>query len=103
MGLVSYAWAGLGAAFGPVMLLSLFWKRMTIQGAVAGIITGGASVVIWESVPALAATGIYSLAPAFVLALAAIIIVSLATKIDRSKVDELFAKASQAELGGTES
>lgn len=103
MGLVSYAWAGLGAAFGPVMLLSLFWKRMTIQGAVAGIITGGASVIIWESVPALAATGIYSLAPAFVLALAAIIIVSLATKIDRSKVDELFAKASQAELGGTES
>lgn len=102
MGLVSYAWAGLGAAFGPVMLLSLFWKRMTIQGAVAGIIIGGASVIIWESVPALAATGIYSLAPAFVLALAAIIIVSLATKIDRSKVDELFAKASQAELGGKE-
>lgn len=103
MGLVSYAWAGLGAAFGPAMLLSLFWKRMTIQGAVAGIITGGAAVIIWENVPALAATGIYSLAPAFVLAMAAVIAVSLMTKIDGTKVNELFAKASQAELSGKES
>lgn len=103
MGLVSYAWAGLGAAFGPAMLLSLFWKRMTIQGAVAGIITGGAAVIIWESVPVLAATGIYSLAPAFLLAMAAAIGVSLITKIDGAKVDELFAKASQAELSGKNS
>ena len=99
MGLVSYAWAGLGAAFGPAMLLSLFWKKMTIQGAVAGIITGGAAVIIWESVPVLAATGIYSLAPAFVLAMAAVIVVSLMTKIDGAKVNELFVKASQAEIG----
>lgn len=99
MGLVSYAWAGLGAAFGPAMLLSLFWKRMTIQGAVAGIITGGAAVIIWENVPALAATGVYSLAPAFVLAMAAVIVISLMTKIDSAKVDELFTKASRAEIG----
>ena len=99
MGLVSYAWAGLVAAFGPAMLLSLFWKKMTIQGAVAGIITGGAAVIIWESVPVLAATGIYSLAPAFVLAMAAVIVVSLMTKIDGAKVNELFVKASQAEIG----
>ncbi|MBD5384219.1 MAG: sodium/proline symporter PutP [Ruminococcaceae bacterium] len=98
MGLVSYAWAGLGAAFGPAMLLSLFWKKMTIQGAVAGIITGGAAVIIWENVPVFAATGIYSLAPAFVLAMAAVIIVSLMTKIDSAKVDELFVKASKAEI-----
>lgn len=100
MGLVSYAWAGLGAAFGPTMLLSLFWKKMTIQGAVAGIITGGASVIIWENVPVLAATGVYSLAPAFLLAMAAVIGVSLMTKIDGAKVDELFSKASQTELSG---
>lgn len=124
MGLVSYAWAGLGAAFGPVMLLSLFWKRMTIQGAVAGIITGGASVIIWEELPFIPVgevldaaaspdgtagifvglktlndvTGVYSLLPAFVLALAAIIIVSLITKIDGGKVKELFDKASKAEI-----
>lgn len=95
MGLVSYAWAGLGAAFGPVMLLSLFWKRMTMPGAVAGIITGGAAVVIWENVSVLSATGIYSLLPAFVLALAAIIIVSLMTKVDKAKVDDLFKRAAE--------
>lgn len=102
MGLVSYAWAGLGAAFGPAMLLSLFWKRMTMSGAVAGIISGGAAVVIWEMLPIIpvglefktlsAATGIYSLLPAFALALAAVIVVSLCTSVDKSKVDELFAK-----------
>ena len=93
MGLVSYAWAGLGAAFGPAMLLSLFWKRMTIWGAVAGAATGGIAVIVWESVPVLSGTGVYSLLPAFFLALAAVIIVSLVTKVDKEKVDELFAKA----------
>ncbi len=92
MGLVSYAWAGLGAAFGPAMLLSLFWKRMTIWGAVAGAATGGAAVIIWENVPALSGTGVYSLLPAFFLAMAAVVIVSLCTKVDKEKVDELFAK-----------
>lgn len=100
MGLVSYAWAGLGAAFGPAMLLSLFWKRMTIQGTVAGIIAGGASVIIWENVPALSGTGIYSLAPAFIIAILAIVIVSKLTKIDQNKVDALFEKASSASLEG---
>ena len=105
MGLVSYAWAGLGAAFGPAMLLSLFWKRMTMSGAVAGILTGGAAVVIWEMVPMIpgadgfvtlsAGTGIYSLLPAFFLALAAIIIVSLCTTVDKDKVEDLFARAKE--------
>ena len=93
MGLVSYAWAGLGAAFGPAMILSLFWKRMTMPGAVAGIITGGASVVLWETF--LSGTGIYSLLPAFFLALAAVVIVSLCTKVDKDKVDDLFLRAKQ--------
>jgi len=103
MGLVSYAWAGLGAAFGPAMLLSLFWKRMTMSGAVAGILTGGASVVIWEMVPMIpgadgfvtlsVGTGVYSLLPAFFLALVAIVVVSLCTKVDGAKVDDLFARA----------
>ena len=94
MGLVSYAWAGLGAAFGPAMLLSLFWKRMTIWGAVAGAAVGGASVIIWESVPVLSGTGIYSLLPAFFLALVADVVVSLMTKVDSAKVEELFKKAN---------
>ncbi|HCD70040.1 MAG TPA: sodium:proline symporter, partial [Ruminococcaceae bacterium] len=98
MGLVSYAWAGLGAAFGPAMLLSLFWKKMTMPGAVAGIVAGGVSVVLWESIPALSGTGIYSLAPAFAIAMIAIIVVSLMTKVDAEKVDELFQKAKSAEI-----
>lgn len=98
MGLVSYAWAGLGAAFGPAMLLSLFWKKMTMPGAVAGIIAGGVSVVLWESIPALSGTGIYSLAPAFVIALVAVIVVSLCTKVDNEKVSDLFTRAKAAEI-----
>ena len=101
MGLVSYAWAGLGAAFGPVMLLSLFWKRMTMPGAVAGIITGGAAVIIWENVSVFKATGIYSLLPAFVLALLAIIVVSLVTKVDKEKVDDLFKRAAAHNIDET--
>lgn len=98
MGLVSYAWAGFGAAFGPAMLLSLFWKKMTMPGAVAGIIAGGASVILWESIPVLSGTGVYSLLPAFFIALVAVVVVSLMTKVDEKKVDELFAKAKETKL-----
>ena len=66
---------------------------MTMPGAVAGIITGGASVVLWETF--LSGTGIYSLLPAFFLALAAVVIVSLCTKVDKDKVDDLFLRAKQ--------
>ena len=71
---------------------------MTMSGAVAGIISGGAAVVIWEMVPIVsgatlsAATGIYSLLPAFGIALAAVIIVSLCTRVDGDKVSELFER-----------
>ena len=104
MGLVSYAWSGLGAAFGPAMILSLFWKRMTIHGAVGGIIAGGASVIIWEAVPALSGTGIYSLFPAFIIAGVTVIVCSLCAKPDddfKKKVDDLFerAKNDKAAIG----
>lgn len=48
LGLVAYAWAGFGAAFGPVLLISLYWKRMNWHGAIAGVLTGGLVVVIWK-------------------------------------------------------
>lgn len=91
MGLVSYAWAGLGAAFGPAILLSLFWKRMNIVGAVAGMITGGVSVIVWEQF--CSGTGVYSLLPAFVLALIAVVVGSLVSGKQPEGVDELFEKA----------
>lgn len=98
MGLVSYAWAGLGAAFGPAILLSLFWRRMTIWGAVAGMVAGGGSVILWEllfsgEAALIYNTGVYSLLPAFVIAFVAVMAVSLATKKPEG-VDELFERAS---------
>ncbi|MGO1296450.1 MAG: sodium/proline symporter PutP [Vibrio sp.] len=75
LGLVSYAWGGFGAAFGPALLLSLYWSRMTRYGALAGIIVGGVTVVWWKQM-----TGgifdLYELVPGFVLSTIVIIVVS---------------------------
>jgi sodium/proline symporter len=80
--IVSFAWAGFGATFGPVVLLALFWKRSNKQGALAGMITGGVMVFVWKFViaPMGGVFGIYELLPAFLLGLAAILIVSLNTR-----------------------
>lgn len=86
MGLVSNAWAGLGAAFGPTVLLSLFWKRTNLAGAVAGIVSGGLTVIIWDYIPLVGgetlgtATGLYSLVVGFAISLLLIVAVSLCTK-----------------------
>ncbi|MBD3366967.1 MAG: sodium/solute symporter [Candidatus Eisenbacteria bacterium] len=76
---VLYAWAGLGAAFGPGMVLSLWWKRTTKWGVLAGMIVGAATSVIWHNVEALKEI-VYELVPAFVLALIAVVVVSLLTR-----------------------
>lgn len=80
--IVSFAWAGFGASFGPVVLASLFWKRSNKWGALAGMIVGGATVFIWKYLvrPLGGAWNIYELLPAFLLACAAIVVVSLLTK-----------------------
>ncbi|MDM5227653.1 sodium/proline symporter PutP [Cytobacillus sp. NJ13] len=87
--LVSYAWAGFGAAFGPVIILSLFWKRMTRNGALAGIIVGAVTVIVWAQL-----TGglfdLYELAPGFLFAGLAIIIVSLLDKAPSKEVQEQY-------------
>lgn len=86
MGLVSNAWAGLGAAFGPIVLMSLFWKRCNLPGAVAGIVSGGFTVIIWDYIPLVSGqtlgsvTGLYSLAIGFLISILLIVIVSLCTK-----------------------
>jgi sodium/proline symporter len=77
-GIVSYAWGGLGASFGPIILFSLFWKRMTKKGAMAGIIGGGLSVVIFKQLSKVGGIfSVYELLPAFVIASILIIVVSL--------------------------
>ncbi|MCR5785295.1 MAG: sodium/proline symporter [Eubacterium sp.] len=79
---VSFAWAGFGAAFGPAMLLALYWKKSTKAGAIAGMICGGAMIFIWKfGISSLGGVfGIYELLPAFIVALVANVIVSLLTK-----------------------
>lgn len=79
---VSYAWAGLGASFGPLVLFSLYWRRTTKQGAIAGMVTGAAVVLVWHNFikPLGGIFGIYELLPAFVLGSLAIFIVSKLTK-----------------------
>ncbi|MBO8127998.1 MAG: sodium/proline symporter PutP [Peptococcaceae bacterium] len=78
LSLVAYAWAGLGATFGPTIILSLFWKRMTRNGALAGMLVGGLTVIIWKNF--LSYTGLYEIVPAFILSVIAIIIFSLLDK-----------------------
>lgn len=91
---VSFAWAGFGAAFGPLVLFSLFWKRTNKAGAVAGMVTGGAMVFIWKYIIAKLSPvlNIYELLPAFILSSLAIVGVSLLTKApDKSITDEFDA------------
>ena len=92
MSLVSNAWAIFGAAFGPAIVLSLFWKRFNYAGAIAGIIIGGAVDIIWM-VLFTASTGLYELLPGFIAGLVAAIIVAKATPAPGKEVEELFDEA----------
>ena len=76
LGLVAYAWAGFGAAFGPVVLLSLFWKRMTRNGALAGMLVGAATVLLWKH----SGSALYEMVPGFIAATVAVVAVSLLGK-----------------------
>ena len=89
LNMVSYAWAGFGAAFGPALLVSLFWKNMTRNGALAGIVVGGLTVVIWEQLSG-GLFELYSLIPGFVFSLIAIGLFSLLGQNDSLKVREFF-------------
>ncbi len=94
MGLVSYAWAGFGSAFGPVILFSLFWKRTTKNGAIAGMIAGGAVVLLWENLPVLASTGIYSIIPGFAVSTVMVLAFSLIDKEPGEEVLRLYETAA---------
>ncbi|WP_078550233.1 sodium/proline symporter PutP [Litchfieldia alkalitelluris] len=87
--LVSYAWAGFGAAFGPVIILSLFWKRMNRWGALAGMITGAITVVIWSNI----GSDLYEIVPGFIISTIAVFIVSLVTEAPSQEIQDEFEKA----------
>jgi sodium/proline symporter len=93
LNLVGYAWAGFGAAFGPVVLLSLYWKRMTKWGAFSGIVIGAVTVIIWELIPVLAS--IYEIIPGFIACTIAIIIISLLTKEPDANISAEFEETKR--------
>ncbi len=88
MSLVSNAWGVFGAAFGPVILLSLFWKRLNFLGALTGIIAGAAVDILWLAF--MSGTGLYEIIPGFLAGLVAAVAVSLVTKKPSKEVEELF-------------
>lgn len=94
--IVSFAWAGFGATFGPVMLFSLFWKRINRQGAVAGMLSGGIMVFVWNLLlsPLGGIFSIYELFPAFVISCIVIVVVSLATEAPSSEIEKEFDLAA---------
>ena len=91
LSLVSYAWAGFGAAFGPVIILSLWWRRMTRNGALAGMVTGAVTVLVWNHYAWL---GLYEILPGFAFAAAAIVIVSLLDRKPAKSVDDTFSEVA---------
>lgn len=105
MGLVSNAWAGLGSAFGPIVVLSLFWKRTNLQGAIAGIASGALAVIVWDYLPLVggqtlgSVTGLYSLVVGFGLSLLCIVVVSLCTK---KPTEEMLREFEDVKSGNVE-
>lgn len=101
--LVSFAWAGFGATFGPIMLFSLFWKRTTRTGAIAGMVSGAVMVFLWKLVfkvylaPTIPFFGIYELLPAFIVSCIAIVVGSLLSKKPDKEIVDEFEKAKKGE------
>ncbi|MEV7529178.1 sodium/proline symporter PutP [Agrococcus sediminis] len=98
LGLVGFAWAGFGAAFGPVVLLTLFWRKLTNWGALAGMVVGAATVFIWDAIEQATEIGFFSLyeiVPGFLLNLVVAIVVSLATHRHDEEVQEEFTRTGQ--------
>lgn len=92
--IVSYAWAGFGAAFGPTLLLALFWRRMTRQGALAGIISGGLTVLIWKQFNFF---NLYEIVPGFIISLIAIYVVSMMTPAPEKEITDMYDQVENAD------
>ena len=97
-GIVSFAWAGFGAGFGPLVICALYWKRTTFWGALSGMAAGGIMVFVWKYLvkPLGGIFGIYELLPAFLVGLLVIVVVSLLTPAPNSEIGEEFEAAKAA-------
>lgn len=94
LSLVSYAWAGFGATFGPLVLMSLYWKRMTRNGAIAGIIGGGLTVLIWKQLNG-GLFDLYEIVPGFLVSTVLIILFSFMGAKPETSIEEEFAEAKR--------
>ena len=97
LNIVAYAWAGFGSVFGPVVVLSLFWRRMTRNGALAGMLVGGITVLIWKQFEWF---GLYEIVPGFLFASLAIIAVSLWDSPPRKEITDDFDEANRRHILG---
>ena len=105
MHLVSNAWSGFGSTFGPVVLLSLFWRRANREGAIAGMLGGGITVIIWDYIPLFGGqtiaglTSLYSLIPGFAIGLISMVVVSLDTPEPPESVTRMFDEVTAMKDG----
>lgn len=93
--MVSYAWAGFGAAFGPAILMSLFWRRTTRNGVLTGIIVGGVTVLVWKQ---FAWFGLYEIVPGFILSIIAIYVVSRLDKMPAKIITDTFDAVGKSNI-----
>ena len=98
--IVSFAWAGFGATFGPLMLFSLFWKRINKAGAIAGMVSGAGMVFLWKLVlnPLGGVFAIYELLPAFLFSSLCIVVASLLTAPPSKEIEEDFEAVRSGNL-----
>ena len=93
--IVSYAWAGFGAAFGPALLMSLFWRHTTKYGVLVGIIVGGVTVLVWKQY---ALFGLYEIVPGFLFSTIAIWAVSWLDRVPEASILETFDKVGKSKI-----
>lgn len=87
--------SGFGAAFGPAIIFSLYWKRLTLKGTVAGIIGGAVTVLVWDNILGLSSTVLYSIVPGFIVSCILTVVVSLIDKEPSKEVLDMFEEASK--------
>ncbi len=95
--LVAYAWAGFGAAFGPTLILALFWRRMTKNSAATGILTGGLTVILWKQLNG-GIFDMYEIIPGFIFSALAIVVASLLSPAPEPKILEQFDQVRQDDV-----
>lgn len=93
--MVAYAWAGFGASFGPALLAALFWRRTTSRGAIAGIVVGGITVIVWKQ---FLFWGLYEIIPGFIFSLLSIYVVSILDKVPSKEVTDIFDSVKHSNI-----